>query len=83
MDTIKVHITEDDLGHTVRVEYEGQVHRAVWPDDKDMGDLEQVVGDANLLSAALYAWSGEDEFEITPEELAEEGGGYWAPPSAT
>ena len=53
-------------------------HSARWK-QRGGGDatLFDVVGDENLCRAALTAWSGPNVFELTDDELAERGGGWW------
>lgn len=74
--TVKVHVTMNP--NRVTVEYAGQTHSATWPDDADLGDFEDVVGDPAILAAAMNAWIGEESFELTPEELSANSRGHWA-----
>lgn len=64
----------------VVVERNGQTHSARWRQrDGNDGELYDVTGDESICKAALTAWCGEREFEITDEELALRGGGWWSP----
>ena len=72
---IKITVTERP--QTVRVEHDGRTHTARWRDGEV---LSRVQGDEGLLRAALTAWSGQEgEWEISPSDLGEQGGGWWAP----
>jgi hypothetical protein len=71
---IKVTVTERP--QRVRVEYDGVVHTARWRSDET---LSEVVGNESLLRAALTAWLGDREFEISPEDLGKRSGGWWTP----
>lgn len=62
----------------VTVKRNGQVHTARWRQvGGNEGELFEVEGDESLLRAVLVAWDGEREFELTDEELSEQGGGWW------
>ena len=64
----------------VEVEREGQTHTARWRQvDGNEGELFEAEGDESLLRAVLVAWDGKGEFELTDEELSEQGGGWWSP----
>jgi len=76
-----VRVTEDP--NTVTVEHLGKVHSGTWPEDADEGEWQDVVGDVNLLRAAMTAWNGEPSFEVSPQELSERGGGWWSVASGT
>lgn len=73
-DLVRIRVTEDP--NTVTVEYLGRTHSAVWDDDENLTD---VVGDENLLRAAMIAWDGSEQMEISADDLAKAGGGWWAP----
>jgi hypothetical protein len=75
MDNVRVTVTARP--GTVRVEYKGEVHIAKW---RDYENLTTVSGDACLLRAAMCAWSGEDSFIMTDEQLAKRSNGWWAVP---
>ena len=74
---IKVSIKETgDTGKgTVKVvDIDGKVHKGSW----GPGSVSRVTGDKFILMAALSAWSGPLEFELTPKELEEQSDGWWA-----
>lgn len=77
-DVVKVWVDEDAGRFTV--EYRGQRHSAVMPEDPDEGGgPEDVEGDVSILQAATHAWTGEPYFEMTAEEFSNASGGHWAP----
>lgn len=78
MDVVKVWV--DESTGTFRVEYRGETHSAVMPEDPDEGDIEDLKGDAGILRAATFAWNGEPYFEMSAEEFSKISGGHWAPP---
>ncbi len=82
MATIKVTVGEDGETHTrFTVERDGVVSSALMPHDPDEGDIEDLVGDPQILRAATAAYDGQSQvFELTDEELEELGDGNWAAP---
>lgn len=73
-DLVRIRVTEDP--NTVTVEYLGRIHSAAWDDDEN---LTGVTGDENLLRAAMIAWDGSEQMEVSADDLAKAGGGWWAP----
>ena len=82
MSSVIIRVTEEP-DYTVRVEYKGEVHQGTWKDDDSLVGEHEVSatrGDRAILAAALTAWQGQEgEFALTEEELAKQGGGFWAP----
>jgi len=75
---MKIKVTERPK--RVEIERNGQTHSARWRErGGNDGELYDVVGNESLCKAALTAWCGEREFELTDEELAARGGGWWSP----
>ncbi len=72
-DEVLIRVTEDP--NTVVVVYGGKTHKGEWDDNQDVFNAE---GDEDILKAAMMAWSGEDQFTLTPDELEELGGGFWS-----
>jgi hypothetical protein len=71
-DMIHARVSEDP--NTMVVTYKGKTHMANWGDDET---LTHVKGDRALLHAVMTAWSGENEFSMTEEELRARGGGWF------
>jgi len=72
MEVAKVRVYETDDGNLVVVDYLDQKHQASFVDDRDEAegpDLVSIVGNENLLRAALFVWNGQEAFEATEEEL--------------
>lgn len=79
-DVVQVWVDEDLC--LFKVNFRGEQHSAVMPEDPDSGDEpKNVQGDVNILIAATHAWSGEPYFEMTADEFSKASGGHWAPPS--
>ncbi len=80
---IKVTVGEEGETHTrFTVEREGAVSSALMPHDPDEDEVLELSGDAGILWAATGAWDGvAAAFELTDEELEEQGGGYWSRPA--
>jgi len=79
---IKCKVTERP--QRVTAEYNGQTHTARWRQrGGNDGELFEVQGDEYLLKAVLTAWTGQREFELTEQELHQQGGGWWAPKETT
>ena len=75
-----MHVKITERPRTVTVVRDGQTHTGRWHECVgNDGQLYDTHGDFNLLRAALTAWDGDNEFELTDEELADRGGGWWAP----
>ena len=76
---LKVNI--DDGKNFISVRYKGNVHAAKFVENLDelqdgKPDLVNVVGEPWIIRAALMAWSGPSQFELTPQELVEAASGY-------
>ena len=75
-DIVKIRITERPK--TVTVTLCGVTHTGKWNDNEE---VKNVVGDVNLLKAALSAWGHEtpvqNTFELTEDRLSELSGGWW------
>lgn len=82
MATIKVTVEEATDTHTrFTVDRDGAVSTGLMPHDPDEGDIEELTGDPWILRAATCAYDGDaDAFELTDEELEDQGGGYWGRP---
>lgn len=80
--TIKIRVEETDGTHSrFTVERDGVTSSGLMPHDGE-GDVLELVGDADILWAATCAYDGLDEgWEMTDEELEEQGGGFWSRPS--
>ena len=64
----------------VTVRRKGFLHSARWRQrGGNDGELFEIEGNKWLLHAVLTAWTGQREFEITDEQLGEQGGGWWTP----
>ena len=76
MDQVKIKISERPK--TVTVELRGVTHTGKWNDNEE---VKNVIGDANLLKAALSAWGYEtpvkNTFELTEDKLSQLSGGWW------
>lgn len=82
---IKVTIKEGapDETHTrVTAVRDGVESSGMVPDCWDSGDeILELKGDPAILLAAAAAWDGlREEFELTDEELEEQGDGHWSAP---
>jgi hypothetical protein len=82
MATIKVTVGEEGETHTrFMVERDGVISSGLMPHDPDEDDIEDLVGDPQILRAATAAYDGQAQtFELTDEELEERGDGNWSAP---
>jgi len=70
-------VTINVADHTVTVVRDGFTHSAIWTNDDE--PLQDLRGDEFILRAVLVAWEGPEVFEISDEELENNGGGWWSP----
>lgn len=78
-DTVTIQVTENP--ERVTVTFQGKTSSANWADEER---LKNVKGDEHILRAAMSAWNGEvGPFTMTADQLAELGGGHWAPPTSS
>ncbi len=73
-------VTEDP--NRVEVAFRGRTHAGSWTgEDADTGDSADVDEDPGsdhlLLISALLCWDGEEEFDVTTDDLVDQG--YWTP----
>lgn len=67
----------DEDNDTIVVVTEGKQHSADLTDTDTGVVLTDVIGDENILRAALSAWDGQEgTWAITEEELRHRGGGW-------
>lgn len=73
-------VTITERPKRVTIFHNGVTHTSRWRESGgNDGELFEVQGSASLLKAALTAWDGPNEFELTDEELAQRSGGWWSP----
>jgi len=63
----------------VTVVRDGVRSSGLLPHDPDEDDILELEGDPRILNAAAASWDGiREEWELTDEELEEQGDGHWS-----